>query len=233
MVQKSNPEAETISCRGLASAHSWDYENGYYWFSHPARIGKLLAHYELYKNIVSLPGHIFELGVYKGASLIRFATFRSALESEFSRKIVGFDAFGNFPTAGIEGGDDKNFIELFEDAGGGGLSRAELSEILERKGFQNISLIEGNVFDTLGVYLKNNPETRISLLHLDMDVKEPTLFALHELYPRIVPGGLIVVDDYNAVKGATDAVDEFIADKGLQLLKLGHYNVPAYMRKII
>ena len=33
------------------------------------------------------------LGVSKGASLVRFATFRDALENDFARKIVGFDAF--------------------------------------------------------------------------------------------------------------------------------------------
>lgn len=231
MVKKQPHVAKHISCRGLESIHSWDYENGYHWFSHPSRMGKLLAHYELYKSIVSIPGHVFELGVYKGASLIRFATFRATLESEFSRKIVGFDAFGKFPTARVEGSDDIRFIENFEGEGGGGLTRKELSVILDEKGFQNIELVEGNIFETLCVYLNNNPATRISLLHLDMDVKEPTLYALNEIYDRVVRGGLIVIDDYNAVNGATDAVDEFIKDKKLQLEKMSFYNVPAFIRK--
>ncbi len=231
MTKQPNDKVESMHCRGLTSVHSWDYENGYHWFSHPTRMGKLLAHYELYKSIVGLPGHVFEMGVYKGASLIRFATFRNMLENEFSRKIVGFDAFGRFPTVGIEGNDDKSFIESFEGEGGGGLSQKELNSILEKKGFQNIELVEGNVFDTLGGYLSKHPETRISLLHLDMDVKEPTLHALKELYPRVVRDGLIVIDDYNAVSGATDAVDEFIFDNEIKLMKLSNYNVPAYIRK--
>ena len=52
----------------------WDYENGFYLTSHVTRIAKLLAHYELYKSIADLPGHVVECGVYKGASLIRFAS---------------------------------------------------------------------------------------------------------------------------------------------------------------
>ena len=83
--------------RGLNPNDVWDYENGFYWFSHRSRVNKFIAHYELYKTILDLPGDVLELGVYKSASLIRFATFRDLLENDFSRKIVGFDAFGTFP----------------------------------------------------------------------------------------------------------------------------------------
>ena len=69
--------------RELNPADVWDYENGFYWFSPKSRLNKMLAHYELYKTIVNIPGHIFELGVYKGASLVRFATFRDALENDY------------------------------------------------------------------------------------------------------------------------------------------------------
>lgn len=66
-----------LKIRNLSKKKIWDYENGFYLFSSVSRINKLLSHYELYKMILGLPGHIFELGVYKGASLIRFATFRN------------------------------------------------------------------------------------------------------------------------------------------------------------
>ena len=209
----------------------WDYENGFYWFSSKTRLNKLLAHYELYKIIATIPGHIFELGVYKGASFVRFCTFRDALENDYSRKIVGFDAFGEFPTDNLEMKDDLAFIESFEGAGGHGLNKDEVEDILSEKGFENFELIKGNVFDTLPKYLSANPETRIALLHLDMDVKEPSDFALELLYERIVPGGLIVFDDYNAVAGETISVDEFVAKYKLKLEKLPFYNVPTFVRK--
>ena len=51
---------------------------------------------------------------------------------------------------------------------------------------------------------------RISLLHCDLDVYEPTLNTLETAWPRIVPGGLVVFDEY-AVEdwGESDAADEF------------------------
>ena len=225
----TNPRDLTI--RNLSASDEWDFENGFYWFSHPTRMYKMLAHYELYQSILDLPGDVFELGVYKGASLVRFASFRDLLENQFSRKIVGFDAFGKFPTEQLQLDDDKSFIDRFEQAGGDGLSREEITAIMQRKGYQNITLVEGNVFDTLDEHLEANPATRIALLHLDMDVKEPTAFALEKLYDRVVPNGLIVFDDYHAVAGATEAVDQFLARHHLTIEKTSHYHVPAYVRK--
>lgn len=226
-----NNQSKKLEIRGLNSDQVWDYENGYHWFSHPSRMGKMFAHYELYKQIVDIPGHVIEFGVYKAASLIRWLTLREMFESEFSRKIIAFDAFGKFPVANVDLAADLHFINRFEDAGGDGLSFKECNLILEYKKFQNYSLVEGNIFDTLPGFLSSNPELKIALLHLDMDVKEPTAFALDMLYERVVPGGLIVVDDYNAVKGATDAIDEFMSGKGLQLMKMSYYNVPTYIQK--
>ena len=209
----------------------WDFENGYYWHAPPSRIGKLLSQYELYKKISHLPGDIVELGVYKAASLIRLATFRELIENESSRKIVGFDAFGSFPREGLSKDEDLAFIEKFEQAGGDGLSEEEVESVLERKGFGNFALQKGDIFESLPSYLKKFPATRISLLHLDLDVKEPTLFALELLWDRVVVGGLIVVDDFGAVSGATDAVEEFAKTRDVNIEKPSFYKVPAFFVK--
>ena len=209
----------------------WDYENGFYWFSHPSRINKMLAHYELYKSVCDLPGDVLELGVYKGASLVRFATFRNLLENDFSRKIIGFDIFGEFPRADLSSESDLEFIDKFEEAGGDGLDIDDLLKVCQRKGFENLQLIKGNIFETVPEYLRTNPATRVSLLHLDMDVKEPTEFALDLLYDCVVPNGLVVVDDYTSVSGATDAVDRFCKEHQLEIKKLNNYSVPSFIKK--
>ncbi len=224
---------ELDQIRGLQKSNVWDYENGFYWFSSPTRLNKMLAHYELYKSIVGLPGDILEFGVFKAASLVRLATFRSLLENDYSRKLVGFDAFGKFPKEQRTFKYDLNFIEGFEKTAGDGLTLEEVKNILLLKNFQNISLNEGNVFDTLPAYLEEFPATRVSFLHLDMDVKEPTVFALKHLWERIVPNGIVLFDDYSYVAGETDAVDDFIKEKHLKLEKLSHYSAPSFVRKSV
>lgn len=231
MEKNINNESTDLTVRNLSSRQVWDYENGFFWFSHPSRLNKTLAHYDLYKSILDLPGHILEFGVYKGASLIRLASFRKLLENDFSRRIIGFDAFGRFPTTGLKKKEDTEFVKHFEEAGGDGLSVDEMTLLLKRKNFENITLVKGNVLETVPEFLANNPETRIALMHLDMDVKEPSAFVLNELYSRVVPGGVILFDDYNAIAGGTEAVDEFIKGKGLRLEKGPHYHIPCFVRK--
>jgi len=214
---------------GFSTARTWDYENGYWLTSHTTRFAKALAQYELYKSIVELPGHIVECGVYKGASLIRFATFREILENAHSRKIIGFDAFGAFPRSGDR--EDIKFIEKFERDGGEGIPLKELEAALEHKCFRNVELVPGDVHDTVPRYLQAHPEMRIAMLHLDLDVYPPSAFVLEQLHGLVVPGGIIVLDDYGTVSGATKAVDELLKRTGYTVKKLPLAHIPAYIRK--
>ena len=74
----------------------WKLENDFYHHSDITRIGKLLSQYEIYKKIIELPGDVLEFGVFKGASLIRFLTFRNLLENDYSRRIISLP-FKEFP----------------------------------------------------------------------------------------------------------------------------------------
>src|SRR5436309_3395378 len=96
-------------------ARAWDYENGFYLTAPVARLGKALAQYDLYRQIVGLPGDLVELGVYKAASLVRWLTYRSLLEADASRRVWAFDAFGAFPSEDVSGASDQAFIRRFEE----------------------------------------------------------------------------------------------------------------------
>jgi Macrocin-O-methyltransferase (TylF) len=211
-----------------SSADAYEAENLFYLRSQPSRIAKLLAHYELYGAIGDLPGAVVELGVYKGASLVRFATFRGLLENADSRPIIGFDAFGAFPRSAVTGEPDLAFIDKFEAAGGEGIAKPMLEEVLADKGFANVELVEGDIFDTLPAFLGDRPALKVALLHLDLDVYEPTAFALEQLLPRMVRGGLVAFDDYGLVEGATRAADEACVRPGVAMEKLSYYQIPAY-----
>ncbi len=217
---------------GFETEKCWDYENGFYLTSHVTRIAKMLAHYELYKTIIGLPGHVVECGVYKGASFLRFATFRELLESPHSRKMIGFDAFGRFPEQN-EDAANKSFIERFAAAGGDGISFNSFHDVLVYKGFENCELIEGDICATVPQYVRDHPELKIALLHVDVDVYHPTKVVLENLFDRVVKGGLVVFDDYATVVGETRALDEFLAKTQTDVLieKLPISHIPAYIRK--
>jgi hypothetical protein len=212
---------------GFEPDRAFEYENGFYLTSPLSRIGKLLGHYELYKRITGLPGEIVECGVYKAASLIRFLSFRELLESPDSRRVIAFDAFGRFPA--VADGHDRAFIERFEQAGGDGISVPELERVLSTKSFRNTELVPGDINQSVPAYAEAHPELRIALLHVDVDVYEPTVTILNHLFDRMVPGGLVVFDDYGKVAGETRAVDELLRRHPRRLEKLPICHVPTFI----
>mgnify|MGYP001171287665 CR=1 FL=1 len=208
----------------------WDYENGFYLTCETSRIGKFINHLEIYNKILELPGDILEFGVYKGTSLVRLLSFRNLLENENSRKVFGFDIFGKFPNS-LELKSDRQFVQRFEEAGGFGISKKELEFHLHNKGLRNFELIEGDILKTIPEFLSNNQSRKISLLHIDVDVYEPTKKILGYLWDKVVKGGIIMLDDYGTVEGETKAVDEFLTDKNVIINKPKFNYIPSYIIK--
>jgi len=208
----------------------WEHENGFYLTSDVSRIGKLLAHYELYKRITDLPGHVVELGVFKGASLIRFATFMALMESPFSRKIIGFDMFGEFPVSGDS--LDQAFAKGWQAGLGNGIPKSDLEQCLQYKGARSYELVGGDINQTLPEYVQRNPALKVALLHIDTDLYEPARTGLNLLWDRVVPGGLLVLDDYGTEAGGTRAVDEFFSGQEVSVRKLSiSHACPSYIIK--
>lgn len=209
---------------------AFDYENGFYLTSPISRMSNILSHYELYKQIIELPGNIVELGVFKGGSFLQFAAFREILENEKSRKMIGFDMFGEFPNASNEG-DEKFRKEWLEETHADFLTKEELQRALDLKEIRNTELIEGNIVETVPEYVNNHPYLRIALLHIDVDIYEPTVTGLEYLYDKVVKGGIIILDDYG-IAGETDAVDEFFKNKDVEIKRLPiSQHKPSYIIK--
>jgi len=78
---------------------------------------------------------------------------------------------------------------------------------------EKIHFIKGKVEDTL-------PEPsvgKIALLRLDTDWYESTRHELEHLYDLLVPGGILIIDDYGHWSGCKKAVDEFMAARGINI----------------
>jgi hypothetical protein len=213
------------------SSAAYDYENGFYLTCAPGRLGKLLAHYELYQRAREVPGAYVECGVFKGASFARFAMFRQLFEVSDARPLIGFDTFAGFPEAGFE--SDRAVRERFvARAGDQSISAAQLREVLARSGCgHNVTLVEGDICETVPRFVAERPELRIALLHLDVDMFEPSKVVLDHLVSRVVDGGIVILDDYGLFPGATEVVDAHMAGRPERLRKLPYALAPAYFVK--
>jgi hypothetical protein len=219
----------STSIFGFETDRAWDYENAFHLTSHVTRLAKILGQYDVYRRIRDLPGDIVEAGVFKGSSLIRLATFREVTESPWSRRIIGFDAFGAFPMQAEPG--DAAYVERFQEASGTGIPVDELERALELKGFRNIELVPGDIMQTVPAYLAAHPQLRLALLHIDLDVYEPSRLILEALWGRVVRGGVVMFDDYGTVEGETRAVEEFFAGEDVLIEKPPTSHVSAFIVK--
>ena len=183
-----------------------------------------LAHYELFKLTVDLPGHYLDFGVYFGKSFFSWYKFMEVFTPVAThKKVIGFDTFQGFPDLAPEDGPTDTTIQ--KDTGG--LSSAsflaEFRELLELHNGDAVlpvgrgTIVQGDVCKTFPQWLEENPEAGLCLIKLELDLYEPTATVLEGGWDRLVPGGVLILDEYATSKwpGETKAWDDFAAARGL------------------
>lgn len=209
---------------------AFEYENNFYWTSAPSRVGKCVAHYELFKMAGDVEGDIVECGVFKGASLLRFASFQDIFGKR-KRSVIGFDTFGAFPDTSFAP-DEKHRQRFIDDAGVKAISKEDLLSVARRKGIKTkIELIKGDVVKTVPAYIAARPKLKIALLNLDTDIYEPAVTVLKYLYPKISKGGILITDDYKVFPGETKAIDDFFRGKNVYIQSFPNLQTPHFIIK--
>ncbi|MCX6302090.1 MAG: class I SAM-dependent methyltransferase [Bacteroidia bacterium] len=176
----------------------------------------------LLKDILmnQVKGDLVELGVYKGftAKLIHYYVPE--------RMLYLFDTYGGF---------DKNDLAVEKDRTGHSIQShfksagaQDVISFIKPKN-DNVMIVEG-VFP--GSIPENFSERSFSLIHIDMDLFEPTLAALNFFYPRMSKGGYMVIHDYNTWSGAHEAVEEFFREKAESPVPMPDKNGSALVKKI-
>jgi len=188
-------------------------------------VSRLLYLDNLYKQIVDVPGVICEFGVHWGATLTQLINLRSIYEPfNHSRVVYGFDTFEGFPSIHAKdsaGGEyrvgDLATLPRYEDILDRILSLIETFPPLSH--VKKFELVKGDVCNTIDKWLDDNPHAVISLAIFDMDLYEPTKYALERIAPRLTRGSILAFDELNCMTfpGETQALDEVF---GLNKLRL-------------
>lgn len=177
-----------------------------------------------------IPGSIVECGVGKGGSVMAAALKLRALQAG-DREIYLFDTFAGMTEPGDEDlsyqgepARDQYLRQRVDDHTTdwcfGTLD--DVRRAVSGTGYDpaRLHLIEGKVEDTI----PGNAPDQIALLRLDTDWYQSTHHELVHLFPRLSPGGVIIIDDYGYWQGARKAVDEYILENDLRLMlhKIDH-----------
>lgn len=194
-----------------------------YTMTSPERLNSIINAVQYITNN-SIGGTVVECGVWKGGSMMAVAYMLQEL-SDIQRDLYLFDTFeGMTPPTDKDVAhfnvDAKTLLKS-EDEGKREIYRcyASLEEVRNNLYSTNypstkVSFIQGKVEDTI----PDQAPEKIALLRLDTDWYESTRHELEHLFPRLVPGGVIIIDDYGYWKGCKQATDEYIETHKIPLL---------------
>ena len=154
--------------------------------------------YVLLQQSLSLDGDIVECGVYKGGTAAMIA--RVVGEHGAARKLFLFDTFAGMPET-----DPTRDIHKKGDFADTSLEEVETFVNAPRTAVFRAGLIP----DTFAGLESH----RMAFVHIDVDIYKSVIDSLEFLWPRLLPGGTIVFDDYGfpTCPGAKQAVDFFFA----------------------
>ena len=162
-----------------------------------------------------IDGAIAECGVWKGGSMIA-AAMTLLDEGDTTRDLFLYDTFEGMsePTELDRSYDGRSAEAQLADTpkGEGVWCYSSLDEVKANLAItdypaERIHYIAGKIEDTVPA---NNPPA-LAILRLDTDWYESTRHELEHLFPLLVDGGFLIIDDYGHWEGARKAVDEFLA----------------------
>jgi O-methyltransferase len=163
-------------------------------------------------------GAIVESGVWRGGSMMAVA--RTLMdEGHDDVDLYLFDTFEGMPAP--SGRDVRWSGESAHDLLARDLD-VDTSKLWARAGLEDVQrvmaltgypasrvhYVKGRVQDTMPEHAPD----RIALLRLDTDWYESTCHELTHLYPRLSPGGILIIDDYGWWRGQREATDEYFRD---------------------
>ena len=195
--------------------YNFEIENEFFKNINELRASKIYSHYELFKKSAAIKGDIVEFGVFKGNSLNRLIIFRNFFCR--NKKIYGFDLFKKIKLSSKDM-DYKRYNTFLRESKNFQPTLKQIVIGLKKKNFfKNIKLVERDVRQTLKKIKFNK---KISYVGMDLDLYEPTLYVLRNIWSKISKNGIIYLDNYRVFKGETKAVNEFLKEKNIKINKL-------------
>lgn len=188
-----------------------------------------------YVNEKKVEGDFVECGVWKGGNIGVFSLFGGG---ELKRDVYAYDTYAGMSAPCEQDGKYANdrFKALALSDASSNWCDASLEEVKRcmaemldgQPSKVTVHYIVGMVEKTLKK--EDQLPNQISVLRLDTDFYESTKVELEILYPRLVKGGVLILDDYGHWKGARRAFDEYFKDKDLPLISACDYTCRFFVK---
>lgn len=158
-----------------------------------------------------VPGDFIETGIWRGGAVILMRAILKA-HAVTDRTVFAADSFEGLPKpdAGTYPADTGDRYWTYNELA---VSLEQVRANLDRYGLldDQVQFLRGYFKDTL----PQAPIERLAVARLDGDMYESTMTAIEALYPKLEPGGFLIVDDYGAVPACKQAIEDYRACCGI------------------
>jgi O-methyltransferase len=165
---------------------------------------------QLFQLVLGVAGDVAECGAYKGGSAFFLA--RHIVERGLDKRLCLFDSFeGLSAPTDIDG--------AYWHAGALPSTMEHVQNALAPLGpVPFVELYKGWIPERF----PDVADRRFCFVHIDVDLYQPTLDSIDFFYPRMEPGGIILLDDYgfDSCPGVTAAIDQFMAGRPEPIVNL-------------
>lgn len=162
-------------------------------------LARILATADIYKQIVDIPGVIFDIGTWRGQTAVICENLRAIYEPlHFNRRIICFDTF-----EGYKGFSDKDRATSLHNEGTYSLSGSDYAEwlrnmlVLHEKSnamghfHGKHKVIEGDCRKEIPQFFVDSPGEIVALAFFDVNAYQPTEDAFRQVWARLAPGGVV------------------------------------------
>lgn len=158
-----------------------------------------------------VPGDFIETGVWRGGCTILMRAVLASYDIT-DRVVWAADSFCGLPPPrpDIFPADEGDPHHTFD------YLRVDVNSV--RRNFEKFGLLDEQVRFVEGFFSETLPAIaaqQFAVLRLDGDMYESTYVALENLYPKLAPGGYVIIDDYGVLPRCAAAVETYRAATGI------------------
>jgi hypothetical protein len=197
----------------LGERNVWSFVDHYPLYCGIQTLSRFVALEAALRSTLTVPGHVAEFGTFRGGSLMLFAKLLRMWDAGATKEVHGFDSFEGLTEFSEHDPHDEEGDYAFTGQYKGSLE--ELQALIELDNFQDeVELHVGYIENTLPQYLEEHPAAHFSLVLCDTDLYQSTKLILDSMHPRMMKGGVFILDEWNFdyFPGESVALDEFLSE---------------------
>jgi hypothetical protein len=171
---------------------------------------RFLSFAETYKKTLELSGDIADIGTYKGSSMFAFAKLIKTFEPYSQTVVHSFDWFKGMRVGSKD--DQRQSGKYLADY-------RQINEMRIRQGLDGITNIHNlDLTQDLASFFESRPWLRFKLVLLDVGIEAVIRNSMKFFWPRLVPGGILMLDHFNNESSPMESVviEEYIGSSQIK-----------------